>query len=462
MNLASLYSMTRIALCTLALFGAAAPALAAPMAAQSERSTADRNEIELYVGQTLVLNEAKIKRIAVGNGNVVSASALDDRQILLLPEKPGQSTVHLWRQNGQERTLIVTVVAADSQRLLKEVRTMIGSIRGVQASLVGDKVVLTGGDLNAESAARLKEVVTRYQGQVVNLVSTMGLERMIYMDVKIMEFNKKALEDLGVNWQKTLNGPLFGIIGDWKNNRYFRLVSDGQPNGSFGPDTENTGKVKPFQTYFGLQTSASSVINLLVSQGDAYVLAEPRLSCRSGGNANFMAGGEIPIPMVNGDGEMSVTFKPYGVLFNIKPTASESGVISASVSTELSAVDSGVTVGGLPGFLMRRTATDVNLREGETLVLSGLLNDDTGKTVEKVAGLGDIPILGHLFKSKQFRSNQSELVVLVTPHFISPDSQLNRGLIDSGERRLQETKERIADKAKPPAPPLAKPPLKDH
>ncbi|QNM97792.1 pilus assembly protein N-terminal domain-containing protein [Chitinimonas koreensis] len=235
MNLASLYSMTRIALCTLALFGAAAPALAAPMAAQSERSTADRNEIELYVGQTLVLNEAKIKRIAVGNGNVVSASALDDRQILLLPEKPGQSTVHLWRQNGQERTLIVTVVAADSQRLLKEVRTMIGSIRGVQASLVGDKVVLTGGDLNAESAARLKEVVTRYQGQVVNLVSTMGLERMIYMDVKIMEFNKKALEDLGVNWQKTLNGPLFGIIGDWKNNRYFRLVSDGQPNGSFGP-----------------------------------------------------------------------------------------------------------------------------------------------------------------------------------------------------------------------------------
>jgi pilus assembly protein CpaC len=178
--------------------------------------------------------------------------------------------------------------------------------------------------------------------------------------------------------------------------------------------------------YFGLQSTLASVLNLMEQKGDAIVLAEPILSCRSGGSAKFLAGGEVPLPTTSSVGTTSVQFKPYGIKFEINPTLTESGSIAARVMTELSTVDPAIKVGDLPAFLSRQTETEVNLREGETLVISGLISEDRSKTVEKLAGLADIPVLGRLFQSKDFRERRSEMVVFVTPRFISPDSALNQ------------------------------------
>ena len=276
---------------------------------------------------------------------------------------------------------------------------------------------------------------------------------MIAMEVRFLGLNSSVLENTGVNWQKSPAGPLFAAVGDMRANSRFRPASSGtlDSSGAAGVTSNLPGttteplisKVSPFAMYFGLQSTLSSVINLMAQSGDAIVLAEPILSCRSGGAAKFLAGGEIPLPTTSPMGATSVQFKPYGIKFEINPTLTESGSISARVMTELSTLDPAIKVGDLPAFLSRQTETDVNLQEGETLVISGLISEDKSKTLDKMPGLGSIPILGRLFSSRDFRERRSEMVVFVTPRFISPGSELNQSLKDRADISLRQTRQRI-------------------
>jgi pilus assembly protein CpaC len=361
--------------------------------------------LDLYVGQAHVLNDAQVRRIVVGNGRVIQATALDERQILVIPEAPGQSTLHVWTRSGQERAYVITVVPADASRLLREVRALLRDSPDVQTRIVGDKVVVEGGNLSDEQAARLAEIGRRYP-QLVNLVSRIGLERMIAMDVRMVEIKREVLENIGIKWNGTAQGPSFGIIGDL--HRSDALRPGGAADGV--APLEARPRIAPFATSLGLAASLSSLLNFLVQRGDAVVLAEPRLACRSGGSARFVAGGELPIPHASGLGATSVAFKEYGVKFDVNPVAGESGVIAARIATEISAINFEVTVQNVPGL--------TNLREDETLVIAGLLTEDSTRSLDKVAGLGELPILGPLFRSRQFRERKSELVVFITPRFV--------------------------------------------
>lgn len=433
----SLKSLAHQCLLVLVLSFAAAAALASVP-----------TQLELYVGQAKVLDEPRIKRMAIGNGKVVAATVLDDRQILLLAEAVGQSTIYLWDKSGSQKEYVISVVSADLSRLLAEIQSLLPD--GVIARLVGDKIVLEGTNLSDENATRVREITKRYP-QVVNLLSQHELERMVMMDIKIVEINKKALQDIGINWNKSFNGPMLGVVGDAAANRVYRSTpgnTPGQVDGNF-PDATGASafpaKVWPFAGFFGIATSIGSLINLLETQGDAYILASPKLSCRSGGLAKFSAGGEIPIPVVSAMGQSSVTFKPYGILFDIKPVASDSGLISAHIVAEISAIDPTLVVGveKIPAFLTRRTETEVSLRENETLVISGLISNDASNSVEKVAGLGDLPVLGQLFRSRLYRENQTELVFLITPSFMPADSAANRAAIAESEEKLNAARARI-------------------
>jgi pilus assembly protein CpaC len=133
----------------------------------------------------------------------------------------------------------------------------------------------------------------------------------------------------------------------------------------------------------------------------------------------------------------------YGIKFDVSPVASESGIIAAKIATEISAIDPDVKVNNIPGLLKRRAETEVNLRENETLVIAGLLSDEGGKSVDKVPGLGDIPILGRLFKSKDFQSRQTDLVVFMTPRFIGVDNDRDRQLVQGSSQKVDDSRERI-------------------
>lgn len=377
----------------------------------------------LHVGQAHVLNEPNVRRIAVGNGRVVQATALDERQVLLIPEAAGQSTIHLWGRAGVQRAYTVTVLPAELGRALNEVQALIGGSPNLTARPIGDKVVIEGDQLSEEQALRVNEIAKRIP-QVVNLASKVAFDRMIGMDVRMIEIRRDALENIGIRWSPVANGPAFGVVGDLQ--RSAALQPGGAAAGGAAVGAPGAGGVEirpriwPFATALSLATSFTSMINTLVQNGDAVVLAEPKLSCRSGGSARFVAGGELPIPYTGGLGATGVLFKEYGVKFDVSPVASESGTISAKIATEISAINFDVAVKDVPGLTKRRAETEVSLREHETIVIAGLLAEDSSRQVEKVAGLGDMPVLGPLFRSRQFRERKTELVVLITPYFVQP------------------------------------------
>lgn len=386
----------------------------------------------LYVGEARVLNEPDIRRMAVGNGRVLNVRILGSQQLLILAETDGQSTIHLWHRDGTENEYSVNVVPADTGRLLSEVRALIGDDPNITVRVVGDKIILDGQDLNGEEAGRLAEVEKRYP-QIVNLISHVGMEQMVETDVRIMEFKKSTLSQLGIQWQNTnITGPTFGVVGDIVRGSAFTPPPRGSGLANV-PGIPVQDRVAPFSAFLGLQTSITSAINLAVNKGDAVELSEPKLICKSGGSSKFLAGGEVPIPLVGAFGETSVQFKPYGVKLEIEPEVGKSGIIRLKAFTELSAIDKSVAVDGIPGFLTRRTETEVNLHADETLVISGLFDGSSNKTLDKIPGIADIPVLGELFKSRDFQHNRTDLVMFLTPHIVNANSGSNRDAVKTGE-----------------------------
>lgn len=401
---------------------AAAGAAAAPTAAGTVRPDAPAAEtLVLHVGQAHVLTVPAVRRIAVGNGKVVQATAFDGSQVLLIPEAPGHSTVHLWGKAVLPRTLDVQVLPAELGRALADVRALVGAAPNVKVRPVGDKIVLEGDRLSDEQALRLAEIGKRIP-QVVNLASKVAYDRMIGMDVRMIEIRRDVLQRIGVRWSPTAQGPSFGVVGDLRRTPALTpggFASDGATAG--GPGAGGIPirpRIAPFATALSLATALTSSIDLLVQNGDAVVLAEPRLSCRSGGSARFVAGGELPVPFSGGLGATGVTFREYGVKFDVSPVASESGTISARIATEISSVNFDVAVREVPGLSKRRAETEVNLREHETIVIAGLLSEDVTHQVDRVPAMGDVPLLGQLFRSRLFRERKTELVVLITPYFL--------------------------------------------
>ncbi len=402
-----------------------------PLGAQSEVK-GDVTHVQLYVGQAHVLNEPGVRRIAVGNGKVLQATALDNKQILLLPEAPGQSTVHLWAKNGVERSMVITVLPADATRLVAEVQALLGNLPNVSARVVGDKVLVEGSDMTEAQAVRLAEISKRYP-QVISLASKVGVERMVEMDVRMIEIKREAIETLGVKWNSSAQGPTFGVIGDLHRSDAFR--PGGSATGING--VEIRPFIAPFKTALNLVSSFTSALNVMVQNGDAVILAEPRLSCRSGGSARFIAGGELPIPITSALGHTSVQFKEYGVKFDVSPQVSDTGIIAAKIATEISAINFDVMVKDVPGLTKRRAETEVNLRENETLVIAGLMSDEATRNVDKVAGLGDIPILGKLFRSRAFRERQTDLLVFITPRFVSAGDERFRVMQTNATKAME-------------------------
>ncbi|QJE02318.1 type II and III secretion system protein [Massilia forsythiae] len=203
------------------------------------------------------------------------------------------------------------------------------------------------------------------------------------------------------------------------------LLADAPP---FVRRGANTGGV-----FLGLAATLSSRIKLGINDGDVRVLASPELTARSGGKARLQVGGEVPIQQVGALGAVNVSYKPYGIILEIEPQIDADDVITARISSELSQIDASVSTSSVPGFLTRNTSTEVSLKSGEAVALSGLVNSEMSSAVDRVPVLSRIPILGRLFRSDDFRSNKTELVVLLEPEIIAPGAGLAMQLRERGE-----------------------------
>lgn len=368
----------------------------------------------LYPGEVRVLNLRGVTRVAIGSGKIASATIVEDRQIVLLGETAGTTSVHVWLRNGRDFDIALTVTADAVGNTLANVNSMLTGTK-VTAVQMGDRIVLTGNYDTDETVQRVALVKKAYPA-LIDQIPARPLDRKVYneklirLDVKLVEVKKNALDNMGIKWAESMSGPTFATSGFFYANSLFR--------GTAQNDFPVTTAAKPFVSYFGIATQLTSMINLLEETGAGWVLAEPRLSAQSGGKANFVAGGEIPIPVAGPFGQTQVVYKTYGVILNFEPVADDAGNVSSHVSAEVSDIDTQHSSAGMPAFTQHKTETDVTLHENETLVISGLLKNTGSKTLDQIPFLGDIPVLGELFRNRQFRNEQTELVVMVTPRIV--------------------------------------------
>jgi pilus assembly protein CpaC len=371
------------------LASSAAPAHAVPLEAVG-METSPVSVLTLPAGQSLLMRYPGTKRVFAGDGTIVDVKVFEDTQeILVLGKREGLTDLRIWSRDGSAIAYLVKVLGIPEPEALPPV-------------------------LEAESTILIK--------------------------AKLIEVRKSVLRDIGVDWADIAAGPVFGTLDEFVSNEHFRIVPESVPGLGGVPLQLGSNN-----HYFAWTTAIDSVINLLVNNGDARLLAEPTLTCISGGQADFLAGGEVPVPVQSEDGGLNVIFKQFGIILRIEPQAGESGLIRTKVGVEVSSVDKAVSVLGIPGFATRKTNTEMNVQSGETMVVAGLFSAEDAKTVVKMPGLGQLPILGELFKSRQFRRGETELVVLVTPQIIDASSPA----VTSGPQQYEALKQKSDEALKP-------------
>lgn len=399
-------------------------------------------QVSLYVGDIKTLELGAIKRVAVGKGDIISTSILDNGHLLLLAEGEGDTKVRIWLKNGDVEDYRIFVQANDLARQAMEIRELVQSLPAVTQRRVGSRIILEG-SVDEEGKAAIEIIKELYPDSLVDLTSQaqVGTQKMVYMSVQITEFNTSKLKSLGINWQNAFNGPSIAFATESVFEDTGQLsVTDNLPSGT-SLSFSNTGEIdvsNDIYGYFGIASQITSSINLAKNNGDAIILAEPSLSARSGGEAEFLSGGEVPLPITSANGQSTVEFKEFGIKLKIKPLADDRGNITAEVETELSTVDNSLAVNGIPGFRTRKASTDVSLKDGQTLVISGLVNKEISDNVTGLAFFSDLPVLGPLFRSKDFRNAKSELVIFVTPHIIDEANVVNKKAVKHAEKIRQE------------------------
>lgn len=360
------------------------------VAADAPADTAPVSVLALPAGQSLLMRYPNAKRVATGDGTVIDVRVFDDTQeILVLGKKEGMTDLRIWGRDGSQVAYLVKVLGIPEPQRIPE-------------------------EIEAKSTILIK--------------------------AKLIEVKRSALRDIGIDWADVAAGPIFGMLDEFVTNEHFRVLPEGMQAMQGLPLELGTNN-----HYFGMASTVDSVINLLVNNGDARLLAEPTLTCISGGQADFLVGGEVPIPVQNQDGALNVIFKQFGIILKIEPQTNAAGLIRTKVGVEVSSVDKGIQVLGIPGFATRKTNTEMNVQAGETMIVAGLFSAEDAKTVVKVPGLGSVPILGELFKSRQFRRGESELVVLVTPQIIEP----NDATVQAGVQQFDDLKRQSEQALKP-------------
>ncbi len=407
--------------------------------------------IMVFIGEIKILEVGDVVRVAVGNGKLLSTSMLDNGQLLILAEAAGETTLHIWYSDGAESDLKISIVEKDAGRLMLELQELVSHVGDVEVKKIGERIYLIGTIYDID-VPKLDLIKGEYQG-VIDLTQIqtappppilLPADKMVFINVKFAELRGGLDENLGVAWDQIIAGPIAAINYDAEDNSAFRAVD---PNNApaFVLGVPLAAKIAGPLGFLGLASQINSAINLLVASRNAIILAEPTLSTRSGGKASFLAGGEVPVISSGSLGSTDVEYKEFGILLEIEPIVGHDNTIFAKITTESSAIDPDRPGGGNtpPGFITRRTSTDVRMKDGETLVMSGLIDRKLSENVTKLPFLGDLPIIGAFFRNTITDNDDNDLVIFVTPTVIENDvvSQHNQDLIDKRQRMIDSYKE---------------------
>lgn len=422
-----------------------------------------RDQIRLSAGEsTTIRTQRAFTRVVVGNSSIADIRELNSREILVVGRRRGTTTVTATTVEGDRYVFSIQVTGAETGALLELVRSFLGPMEGIYARVYGDTVVIEGeavtpgmfgraqrarelfgdqvqnfvrfrpsaveqvnkllrkvgladvqanlvggrlfleGSVGSEQDMEKARAVTRAYGLDAENLITMGRSLMVEIDVEFVEVRRQGLDQIGIRWPSSVGGTAeLGLTHSlWQ---------------------KNMPSPPPSNLSLNVSADTSMTLEMLFSDGYARLLAQPRLVCGSGSKAQFLAGGEIPVVVIN-DRTVNVEYKEFGILLKVAPVADARGNINMDVEAEVSQVDESLRTLGVPGFRTRRVKTSVTVQEGQSIILSGLFSNEESKAVQRFPLLGHIPIIGELFKSRDFRQERSNLVVFVTPHVVTPQT----------------------------------------
>jgi pilus assembly protein CpaC len=375
-------------------------------------------QVQLGLGKSLVVDLPRdAKDVLVSSPTVADAVMRTARRAYLIGLEVGQTNVFFFDVAGRQIAVIELRVDRDVGALAQSIRHLVpGSAVNVES--MNDNIVLTGTVKTPADAEKAFDIAGRYCGdpaKVLNMIAVDGNEQ-VFLKVTVAEVKRQVLKEFGIDLNVNIDSS--SLIASVFSVPEFGLGLAASPT-LFGPVSWTDGT-----------TGISAEVRALEQKGLLKVLAEPTLSAISGETANFLAGGEFPVPVGNtcdaqtGLCQLSVEFKPFGVALAFTPVVLTGGRISLKVKTEVSAIDRQTEVvlsgASIPGIKTRRTDTTVELPSGGSLVLAGLIQEETSQVLNGVPGLADIPILGTLFRSRDFQNDETELVILATPYMVKP------------------------------------------
>ncbi|CAN1495215.1 Type II/III secretion system [Burkholderiaceae bacterium] len=344
-----------------------------------------QESLKLEVGSSTVLKLANVERLAIGNGEVVQATVINQNEIVVFGKKSGSTTLDIWRTTGKRVSYQIRVAPEGFSRVQEDIKSLLKTIPMARSSVVGDKLIIEGENLSDSDQAKISRLAQRYP-ELLDFTSQVGWDKMVLLDVQVIEIPSARLQEMGVRWDSSLPLPLSG--------------AGGLP---------------------GMRGLLSARLSALAQTGEATILAQPQLLARSGATASFEAGGEVPYTTTNKDGRTSTSFKKYGVSLNITPQVDRNLAVRSKIDIEVSSVDQTLASSSGPALKVRRASTEFNVRSGQTLVLGGFLSRERTRDREGVPGLSEIPVVGGLFGVNRDHYRETELAIFVTPVVVNAE-----------------------------------------
>ena len=388
--------------------------------------------LHVLVGKSVIINvAAPLTRVLSSNPAAIETMATSPTEVVLEGKAPGASSVILWDDTGHSRVLDVQV-DLDVAGLRSAIqRAYPGEHLEVEAD--GGHLVLSGSASNPQIIENLGKMAGVYSKDVVNSVNLpLTHDRQILLEVKFAEVDRTALSQLGFNWLatgagNTVGSTTTGQFGQVPSKEITDTFGGGFPHFPFQDKTT----VNPLNVFvFRPDLHLGVAIQALEARNVLQILAEPNLMAINGQKATFLAGGEFPFPIVQPSQtftSITIQFKPFGVKLDFTGTVAPDNTIRLHVAPEVSTLDfsNALTLSGfvIPAISTRRAETEIELKDGQGFGIAGLLDHRATTQMSKVPGIGDIPVLGQLFRSKNINKNNTELLVMVTAHIVDPVHQ---------------------------------------
>lgn len=346
--------------------------------------------------------------IVIGDPEVANVNPLTDDSFYVLGNNLGTTGIALFDENKQLVGTVDIEVTLDTDRLARTIRDSVPGGEEIEVSSANGRVVLSGSANDQVAADKASKIASNFSGEeeVINSVNISSSQQ-VQLNVRFVEINREVGQELGAKLGVKYMGA-GGSIG-------------------FNSAPSASTNVPAGQIIGNLMSGGWSIdlaIKALEDRGVARRLAEPNLIARSGEKASFLAGGEFPIPVSEEDGKITVDYKKYGVSLDFMPKVLADGLISLDIEPEVSSIDTSASYNigniSIPGFVVRRARTSIDLKSGQSFMMAGLLQSQNDMIQQRVPGVGKMPVLGPLFSSKAYQRRETDLVIIVTPYLVKP------------------------------------------